>query len=143
CSAIHPLGYASPFFRTLPLERFGLEYIHPEILAAHPFDDGNAAVLRPSLEETANNLGTDRQAYLDLFTPLIQAWPDTGRHILTPLLKLPRQPRALAAFGTKALQSGKQIASVFRTSEARGLWAGLVAHSMIPLTALTSSAIGF
>ena len=143
CSAIHPLGYTSPFFRTLPLEQFGLEYIHPEALAAHPFDDGSAAVLWPSMEETASGLGADRQAYLDLFAPLIQNWPDIGRYILAPLLKLPRQPRALAAFGIKALQSGKRIASAFRTKETRGLWAGLVAHSMIPLSALTSSAIGF
>src|SRR6266536_3243483 len=29
CSAIHPLGLGSPFFRTLPLEQYGLHWIHP------------------------------------------------------------------------------------------------------------------
>ncbi len=143
CSAIHPMGFASPFFRTLPLGPLGLEYIHPEVLAAHPFDDGSAAVLLQSIEETAAGLGADRLAYLNLFTPLLKNWSKIDRHILGPMVKLPRHPLALAAFGMKSLQSGKQIASAFRTKEARGLWAGMVAHSMIPLTALTSSAIGF
>ena len=31
CSAVHPLAAGSPFFKTLPLERFGLEWIHPDI----------------------------------------------------------------------------------------------------------------
>ena len=39
-SAIHPLGYASPFFRSLPLREHGLEWIHPPAPLAHPFDDG-------------------------------------------------------------------------------------------------------
>lgn len=43
CSAIHPLAIGSPFFKTLPLDQHGLEYIIPEIAAAHPFDDGTAA----------------------------------------------------------------------------------------------------
>jgi len=36
CSAVHPLAAGSPFFKTLPLERFGLEWIEPEIPLAHP-----------------------------------------------------------------------------------------------------------
>ena len=41
CSAIHPLAAGSPFFRQLPLQQHGLEYIYPAVLAAHPFDDGS------------------------------------------------------------------------------------------------------
>src|SRR6266704_5392286 len=40
CSAVHPLGAGSPFFRGLPLQRFGLQWIHPEIPLAHPLDRG-------------------------------------------------------------------------------------------------------
>src|SRR5437588_10691759 len=43
CSAVHPLAAGSPFFKMLPLERFGLDWIQPEIPLAHPFDDGTAA----------------------------------------------------------------------------------------------------
>ena len=41
CSAIHPLAVASPFLKTLPLERHGVEWIHPDAPLAHPFDDGD------------------------------------------------------------------------------------------------------
>lgn len=143
CSAIHPMGAASPFLRSLPLHDFGLEYIQPDVLAAHPFDDGTAAALYQSLDRTAEGLGRDGSAYKKLFAPLVRQWPDIDTHILGPMLKIPRHPLAMAAFGLKSLQSGKQIAARYTGKEARGLWAGIVAHSMIPLEALTSSAIGF
>ncbi len=143
CSAVHPMGAASPFLRSLPLAEFGLEYIHPEVLAAHPFDDGTAGVLHRSLDATAAGLGTDAKAYQALFEPLVKKWPRIETHILGPMLKIPANPFSLAAFGLKSLQSGKRIGARFHTKEARGLWAGIVAHSMIPLEDLTSSAIGF
>ena len=31
CSAVHPFGAASPFLRSLPLERHGLTWLHPEL----------------------------------------------------------------------------------------------------------------
>src|SRR5690606_17798902 len=127
---------SSPFLRSLPLHDFGLEYIHPEVLAAHPFDDGTAAALYASLDETAAGLGLDKAAYQRLFEPLVARWPSIDTHILGPMLKLPKSPLALAAFGLKSLQSGKRIAARFRTRDAKGLWAGIAAHSMIPLEAL-------
>lgn len=53
CSAAHPLGINSPAFRALPLERYGLEWLHAELPMAHPFTDGTAAVLSRSVAETA------------------------------------------------------------------------------------------
>src|ERR687884_595274 len=52
CSAIHPMGVVSPFFRTLGLERWGVEWVDSTAALAHPFDDGTAALLSDSLEET-------------------------------------------------------------------------------------------
>lgn len=141
CSAIHPMAAASPFFRSLPLEQHGLEYVHPEVLAAHPFDTGEAAGLFRSLDETAQGFGADKDAYKKLFRPLIKDWPKIDQNILGPLLSIPKHPFAMAGFGLMALQSGQQIATRFKTKEARGLWAGIVAHSMIPLSAQTSAAI--
>src|SRR6266571_1867693 len=45
CSAIHPLGIGSPFFRSLPLERYGLSWLQPDFPLTHPLDGGVAAVL--------------------------------------------------------------------------------------------------
>lgn len=142
CAAIHPLGAASPFFRELPLREFGLEFVHPEVLAAHPFDDGSAGALYSSLAQTASRLGVDGDAYRSLLEPLVDQWPLVEQHLLGPILQWPRHPLALTRFGLRFMQSGKQIASRFRQQAARGLWAGLVAHSMVPLEARTTAAIG-
>ena len=49
CSAIHPMALASPFFQGLHLERFGLEWIHPERPVAHPLDGSEAVFLQRSV----------------------------------------------------------------------------------------------
>ncbi len=140
CSAIHPLAVSSPFFSTLPLEQFGLEYIFPPIAAAHPFDDGAAALLSPSLEQTAHWLGEDEQAYLQLLRPLVRNWPSIAADVLGPL-HFPANPIAMAQFGLKALPSAMALSNRFRTKAAKGLWAGMAAHALQPLTNATTSAI--
>src|SRR5262249_23135452 len=63
CSAVHPFAKASPFFRTLPLDRYGLQWIEPPAMLAHPFDDGACRVVYRSLERTAGELEGDGAAY--------------------------------------------------------------------------------
>ncbi|MBS1524092.1 MAG: NAD(P)/FAD-dependent oxidoreductase [Bacteroidetes bacterium] len=140
CSAIHPLGVGSPFFETLPLADQGLEYIYPEIAAAHPFDSGKAAVLKQSLSETAALLGKDERAYKRLIKPVVKTWPGLAPDILGPL-HFPKHPLAMAAFGLVALRSAASVAKSFNTEEAKGLFAGMSAHSMLPLNKLSSAAI--
>ncbi|MEJ2901309.1 NAD(P)/FAD-dependent oxidoreductase [Pedobacter panaciterrae] len=141
CSAIHPLAIGSPFFNTLPLQDYGLFYTFPDLAAAHPFDDGTAAVLGSSIEETARLLGDDEQAYLKLLKPLVKDWPDIAVDVLGPL-HFPKHPIAMAKFGLNALTSATFLAKRFKTKAARGLWAGMAAHSIQPLSNLTTSAIG-
>src|SRR5213592_1395787 len=69
CSAVHPLAAGSPFFKTLPLEQFGLEWIQPDIPLAHPLDGGTAACLHRDVDLTAESLGGDSRAYRRLFQP--------------------------------------------------------------------------
>src|SRR3989440_11499563 len=66
CSAIHPLGLGSPFFRTLPLEQYGLEWIQPPVQLAHPLDDGSAMLLERSVAATGATLGPDADRYRKL-----------------------------------------------------------------------------
>lgn len=141
CSAIHPLAVGSPFFQTLPLEAHGLEYIHPLFAAAHPFDNGRAAALTSSLTDTARRLGTDQRAYERLMEDIVADWPVLAADVLGPL-RVPSHPLAMARFGLKALTSAQMLAGYFSTPEARGLWAGMAAHSIQPLSNLTTSAIG-
>jgi phytoene dehydrogenase-like protein len=140
CSAIHPLALGSPFFDTLPLSDHGLTYLQPELAAAHPFDDGTAAVLAHSVEETAKSLGADEQTYLDIFNPVVRDWPLIAADVLGPL-HFPKHPIAMAQFGLKALTSATYFAKRFKTKEAKGLWGGMAAHAIQPLTNLSTSAI--
>jgi phytoene dehydrogenase-like protein len=141
CSAIHPMAANSPFFSSLPLDKYGLEYIYPPVSAAHPFDDGTAAVLAGTVQDTAGRLGVDEAAYVRLMEPLVQDWPAIAPDVLGPL-HFPKHPGAMAAFGLKALTSASRLAGRWRTDTARGLWAGMAGHSMLPLTEPTTAAIG-
>ena len=140
CSAVHPLAMASPFFSQLPLNKFGLKFIVPPVSAAHPFDDGTAAVLKKSLEETAEALGEDKSNYLRLIGPLVHNWDSLLPDLLAPL-RFPGSPLQFARFGLHALPSAEFVSKRFKTEAAKGLWAGMAAHSIQPLSKLTTSAI--
>jgi len=143
CSAIHPLGVGSPFFRTLDLGREGLSWIHPEIPLAHPLDGGRAAVLDRSLAKTANELGRDGPAYERLMAPFVENWDDLAAEFLQPMLHVPRHPLLLARFGLQALRSAGGLAAArFAGEPARALFAGLAAHSFLPLEQGPSAAFG-
>jgi phytoene dehydrogenase-like protein len=140
CSAVHPMAAGSPFFNTLPLADHGLEYIYPDVAAAHPFDNGQAVILKGSVTETARLLGKDEQTYLRLMAPLVEDWPSIAPDVLGPL-HFPKFPLAMARFGLKALPSASFMARSFHTKELRGLWAGMAAHAILPLSQVTTSAI--
>ena len=142
CSSVLPLAQASPFFRTLPLVDYGLTYDHPAIPLAHPLDDGSAGVLHRSLDETTSGFGKDGAAYGRLMAPIV-------RHmdLLVSQFLGPPRPSAhlvtLARFGIPALRSaGALAAGRFRTPQARALFAGLGAHSMLSLRRPATAAFG-
>ena len=141
-SAIHPLGYVSPFFRTLPLEEHGLEWVHPPAPLAHPFDGGTAALLERSVKETAAGLGSDAGAYRKLMRGIVE---DTDR-IVSLLLGKPRpirHPLAFAATGLRAFRSARGFAgSYFGGERAKGLFAGNAAHSFLPMEQPLSAMFG-
>ncbi|HEX7050536.1 MAG TPA: NAD(P)/FAD-dependent oxidoreductase [Longimicrobiales bacterium] len=143
CSAVHPLAAASPFFRTLPLAEYGLEWVHPPAPLAHPFDDGTAAVLERSITETAHTLdATDTKTYVRLVAPFVAHWERLFDEILAPLHR-PAHPFLLARFGLRGLRSAEGLArSMFAGERARGLFAGLAAHSLAPLDAPPTAAFG-
>jgi len=143
CSAIHPLAIGSPFFGTLPLERFGLEWIQPPVALAHPLDDGSAACLDQDFDRTADSLGKDGRAWRQLFHALARDWEKLAAEFLQPMLHLPRHPLGLARFGLAALAPASALARFrFGQARARALFAGIAAHSFLPLEAPASAAFG-
>ena len=142
CSAIHPLGVASPFFQRLPLEHYGLHWIQPAAPLAHPLDGGAALLLR-SIDETAAAMGPDSGPYQRLMGPLASNWEVLVEELLRPLLHVPRHPLRLARFGMHAIRSASSVAeNHFATEPARALFAGLSAHSFLPLETPGSAAFG-
>jgi phytoene dehydrogenase-like protein len=140
CSAIHPLGFASPFFRSLPLE---VDWVHPPAPLAHPFEDGDAIVVRRSVEDTAAALGADGAAYRRLLEPFAHGWEHVSADILRPLVAVPRHPLALARFGIEALQPARRVVERrFANDRTRALVAGASAHSFLPLERLASASFG-
>lgn len=143
CSAIHPMAAGSPFFKTLPLEEYGLEWIHPTYPLAHPLDDEPAVIMHRSLNDTARELADDGEAYRSLFQPFLEQWDELAPELLSPLNHLPTQPVLMGRFGLKALQPAQRLANHhFKHKRARALFAGLAAHSILPLNQISTSAIG-
>jgi phytoene dehydrogenase-like protein len=143
CSAIHPLALGSPFFRRLPLEKYGLRWIQPEIPLAHPLPDDGVALLRRSVEETSQGLGADGPAYRRLMSELVEYSEALLDEILRPMAHWPTHPLLLARFGWQGLHSAQALAKqCFRTEAARALFAGLAAHSFLELDRRASASFG-
>jgi phytoene dehydrogenase-like protein len=142
CSAVYPLAIGSPFFRSLPLGQYGLEWIQPPAALAHPFDDGTAVIVERSIEATAVQLGGDAASYQKFFQPLVSRWDGLDVDILGPP-RMPRHPLNLIRFGLSALKPARRFGeSLFGGESARALFAGLAAHSMLPLEYWGSAAFG-
>lgn len=142
CAAAHPMAMSSPFFRGIPLQDYGLTWIHPDLPAAHPFDDGTAAVFDRSYEVTSDSLGRDRLAYRQFASGLLEDWEQTLDELLEPL-HVPRRPGALARFGKVGIRSARGLAEdLFRGMHAKGLLAGMAAHSVMSLDQTGSAAMG-
>lgn len=143
CSAVHPFAVASPFFRRLPLAHYGLAWVEPEWPLAHPLDDGRAVVLARSVAQTAAGLGGDQEAYQRLMSPLVAHWENLVDDLLRPVVRFPRHPATLAQFGLLGMRSAESLARKwFREEPARALFAGLAAHSFLPLKQSPSAAFG-
>jgi phytoene dehydrogenase-like protein len=142
CSAVYPLAIGSPFFRSLPLAQHGLEWVQPPAALAHPLDDGAAVIVERSIEATAFQLGRDAASYKNFFRPLVMAWSGLDVDLLGPL-RWPRHPLNLLRFALPAIKpAGRFAESLFRGEPAKALFAGLAAHSMLPLEYWGSAAFG-
>jgi phytoene dehydrogenase-like protein len=141
CSAVYPMAAASPFFRTLPLASHGLAWIEPDVMLAHPFDDGTAVAVYRSIDRTAVTLGRDERAYRSTVGSVVEQWPRIETSVLGPPA-WPRHPFTLGAFGRLALQPAASLVRRFSDERTRALFAGIAAHGMLPLDRAPSAAFG-
>jgi phytoene dehydrogenase-like protein len=138
CSTVHPLGVASPFFRTLGLERHGLAWAHPAAPLAHVLDEDTVVLLERSVAATARHLGPDGDQYRRLLEPFVERCDELLAMILGPL-RPPSSPLLLARFGWLALRSMRGLARRFEGRAAPALLAGCAAHAMLPLDAAATA----
>lgn len=142
CSAVHPLAVASPFFRSMPLERLGVQIVHPEIPLAQPLDGGRSALLHRSVDDTAAAFGKDARAYRRLMGPLVRNADKLVSELLGPF-GVPRYPFAMAGFGLKGLPSATwTFGRRFDSEEPKALLGGAAAHAMLPLDKPPTAAVG-
>ena len=142
CSTVIAFACASPFLRSVPLAAFNVEFVCPECPVGHPFDDGSAAIMHRSVDTTAAALGPDATAYRALFAPFLgNCWEKLAPAALD-LMRL-RHPVLMARFGLKALRSARGLVDAhFRTQHARGLFAGIAAHAILPFDRTASASFG-
>jgi phytoene dehydrogenase-like protein len=140
CSAVHPLGILSPWFRKLPLAEHGLRWLQAPLSVAHPLDDQPAVLLRRSLDETAAALGDDGARYRRLLSPFLRDPHGFLDDALAPL-RLPRHPLTMLRFGLRALRSALSLGRGFRGARAQALLAGCAGHSILPLSRSISGAV--
>ena len=134
CSAVHPMGILSPFFRQLPLDAHGLEWLSPPASVAHPMPDGEAVLLTRSVERTVAGLGRDAEAYKRLVGPFLDRPHSLLADVMAPL-RIPDHPIAMLRFGMRAVFSANRLTRLcFRDARARALFAGCAGHSLLPLT---------
>jgi phytoene dehydrogenase-like protein len=142
-SAVHPLAVGSPFFSSLPLQQYGLEWIRSPAALAHPFDDGTAVTLESDLRDAESALGRDGKAWRKLMEPFAEHWAQLASEVLGPVPLLPRHPWLLARFGLNALPSAQVlIRRLFHEERTKALFAGLAAHSFLSLDQSLSAAFG-
>ena len=138
CAAVHPFGIGSPYLRTLPLDRYGLEWVQPEIACAHPLDDGSAALLHQDLDETVAGLGPDGAWWRRLFAGPAQHFDALAASLLGPLVRVPRHPFVLARNGLLSLAPSTLTAARFADGidgPGAALFGGAAAHAVAPLDA--------
>ena len=142
-SAVHPFAVGSPFFSTLPLAKYGLEWIHGDSPLAHPLDDGTAVVLERDLGEAERALGADGHEWRRLVEPAVDNWNDFAEDTLGPMLRMPHHPLRMARFGLTILQSARSFArSHFASERTRAIFAGLAGHSFLSLDEPLTATIG-
>jgi phytoene dehydrogenase-like protein len=142
CSASHPLGVGSPFWKEIDLARYGLRWKWPEIDFAHPLDDGTAGALYQSIDDTVSGIGADGRRWRLAVGDLAAGFDGLAGDLLRPVINIPHHPIRLASFGPRAVLPATLLARWFRTEQARALYGGAAAHAFTRLDRPLTASLG-
>jgi phytoene dehydrogenase-like protein len=155
-SAFYPLAAASPVIRDLDLARHGLAWTRAPAVLAHALDDGRAAVLHSTAEQTAAGLeeaaAGDGQAWLDLFDGWLKVRDPLLDALFTPFPPVAGPARMLRRLGVRGtmdfarlgIMPVRRLAAEHFTGEGPGLLlTGNAMHSDLPPDGAGSALFGW
>ena len=154
-SAFYPLGAASPVFRDLELEEWGLRWARSPLALAHPTVDGPSALLSMDIDETAASLDRFAPGDGDRWRSLYAIWERTHEPFLDLLLRPFPPVRAGLRLAGAAGPSLPELLRIglgnvrslgrrrFQGDGGRLLLAGNAGHADIPLDDAGSAVFGW
>ncbi|MEL7209279.1 MAG: FAD-dependent oxidoreductase [Actinomycetota bacterium] len=142
CASVHPLGVASPFFRSLTDQGLLSDlWRYAEVEFAQPLDNGDAAVARADLTQTVaafSPTGADR--YRRLVAPVSRRMDDLLPEILRPVAQRPSSIAPLIGLGLRAPWPFTWLARAVGDEKVAALLSGCAAHSIMALHRPVTSA---
>ncbi|NQX12463.1 NAD(P)/FAD-dependent oxidoreductase [Microbacteriaceae bacterium VKM Ac-2855] len=142
CSAVHPMAFASAFFRAFGLER-RVDFAVPDLSYAHPLDGARSGLAYRDLERTVDALGRDGAAWRQLMGPLSAHADGVAEFTGNQLLRIPAEPLTALRFGLRALEQGLPSWNLrFREDIAPAMLTGVAAHSIRPMPSISTAAAG-
>jgi phytoene dehydrogenase-like protein len=141
CSAVHPLGLASPFFAEFDLAARGVQLVAPDVSYANPLPRGRAAVAYRSLNRTCEELA-DGASFRRLFGPLTEHADGVLGFFLGDKRSLPPDLPTTVRAGLRVLTQGTRAWGLLRGDDARALFTGVGAHAITTIPSPVNSGAG-
>ncbi|MBX5487135.1 MAG: NAD(P)/FAD-dependent oxidoreductase [Mycolicibacterium hassiacum] len=141
CSAVHPLGLASPFLRAFDLRARGVTLRVPEISYANPLPGGHSAIGYRDLDRTCAEL-RHGSSWRRLLGPLVEREQGVLQLLLGDRRSLPSDPVAAVRVGLRMLEQGTPLWRMLSGADARALFTGVAAHAISPMPSFVSTGAG-
>lgn len=141
CSAVHPLGVASPFFAEFDLAARGVDLVAPEVSYANPLPGRPAAVAYRSLDRTCDEL-EHGASWRRLFGPLTEHVDGVLGFFLGDKRSLPPDLITTVRAGLRVLAQGSPAWGVLRGEDARALFTGVGTHAISRMPSPVNSGAG-
>ena len=143
CSAVHPMGLASPFFRAFDLDAHGVEMLQPDVAYAQPLDGGRAGLAWTDLDRTVEGLGRDGRAWRSLLGPLAENWSGLVDALMSDYRHVPGDLVTFVRAGLRILEQGSPAWNLrFSGDVAPALLTGVSTHAIAPPRALGPAGAG-
>lgn len=142
CSAVHPLGLASPFFAAFDLAARGVRLAVPDVSYANPLRGRPAAVAYRDLDRTCAELQHGR-SWRRLLGPLVEQVDAVVGFLLGDKRSIPTGLAAVARLGYRMVEQGGPAWNLcLAGDDARALYTGVAAHTISRMPSLTSAGAG-